>query len=78
MHHAVRIFGVSFLFHVIDSEMQMVDKIWFDWQNKHSSNFWSFEGGSVQAIANLTEYTEYPNGVSPALTVGYVTAFVQY
>jgi tyrosinase len=50
----------------------MVDKIWSDWQNKHPSNFWSFNGGSVQEIANLTEYTEYPNGASPALTLDTV------
>jgi len=47
----------------------MVDKVWFDWQHKHPSNFWSFEGGSVQALDNLTVYNEYPNGAPPALTL---------
>jgi tyrosinase len=52
----------------------MVDKVWFDWQRKHSSNFWSFKAGSVQAVENLTEYAEYPNGAPPALTVRHSTA----
>jgi len=50
----------------------MVDKVWFDWQHKHSSNFWSFEGGSVQAFENITVYTEYPNGAPPALSLDYL------
>jgi tyrosinase len=47
----------------------MVDKVWFDWQHKHPSNFWSFEGGSVQALENTTIYTKYPNGAPPALNL---------
>jgi hypothetical protein len=78
MHHAVRTMRFRFLLYLIDLETQMVDKVWYDWQNKHSSNFWSFEGGSIQAIANLTEYTEYPNGLPPAMTVGYVTVLALY
>ncbi|KIM83216.1 hypothetical protein PILCRDRAFT_7176 [Piloderma croceum F 1598] len=33
----------------------MVDKVWSDWHHRHSSNFWAYEGGSVQAIENSTE-----------------------
>jgi len=47
----------------------MVDKVWFDWQRKHEANFWAYEGGSVQAISNLTGYNTYPNGAPPALTL---------
>jgi len=50
----------------------MVDKVWSDWQHKHQSNFWSYQGGSVQALSNLTEYNAYPNGMPPALTLDSV------
>ncbi|THH18895.1 hypothetical protein EW146_g2182 [Bondarzewia mesenterica] len=45
----------------------MVDKVWYDWQHKSTSNFWSFFGGSVQAMDNVTYYNEYPNGAPPFL-----------
>ncbi|ETW81995.1 hypothetical protein HETIRDRAFT_384428 [Heterobasidion irregulare TC 32-1] len=47
----------------------MVDKVWYDWQHKNRSNFWAFEGGSVQAFDNRTYYDEYPNGAGPALSL---------
>ncbi|KAF7349069.1 Di-copper centre-containing protein [Mycena venus] len=43
----------------------MVDKMWFDWQNKHPSNKKAFFGGSVQALDNSTYYHEFPNGAGP-------------
>ncbi|KAF7350174.1 Di-copper centre-containing protein [Mycena venus] len=43
----------------------MVDKMWFDWQNKHPSNKKAFFGGSVQALDNATYYHEFPNGAGP-------------
>ncbi|ETW77359.1 hypothetical protein HETIRDRAFT_326548 [Heterobasidion irregulare TC 32-1] len=45
----------------------MVDKVWYDWQHKNPSNFWSYSGGSVEAITNVTYYNEYPNGAPPYL-----------
>lgn len=47
----------------------MVDKVWFDWQNKHPANARAYAGGSVQAFENETIYNQYPNGAPPYLTV---------
>jgi len=46
----------------------MVDKIWSDWQQKHS-NFWKFEGGSIQALLTLWLYQHFPTGLPPNLTL---------
>jgi tyrosinase len=43
----------------------MVDKIWYDWQNRDPVNFNSFYGGSVEHIDSLAAYNEYPNGGPP-------------
>jgi len=45
----------------------MIDKVWYDWQNRRPENFWSFHGGSVQAFESVTSYTEFPNGEAPYL-----------
>jgi len=45
----------------------MVDKIWYDWQLKHKANFWSYRGGSVQALEDYVDYDQNPNGVAPWL-----------
>ena len=47
----------------------MVDKIWYDWQNAHPENFWSFFGGSVNAHSQPGLYVQFPNGGSPFLNV---------
>ncbi|KAJ7101352.1 Di-copper centre-containing protein [Mycena belliarum] len=47
----------------------MVDKIWFDWQNKHSANKMAFIGGSVEALENVTYYREFPNGAAPFFSI---------
>jgi len=47
----------------------MVDKIWFDWQNKHPENFYSFFGGSVGAHSQPGLYKEFPTGGPPFLNV---------
>lgn len=54
----------------------MVDKIWSDWQNRYPENFWSFQGGSLQAISNVSEALEYPNGGPPWLNVGHLHIFL--
>jgi len=45
----------------------MVDKVWYDWQNKDPKNYWAYHGGSVPAFFNVTLYPEYPNGAPPFL-----------
>ena len=50
----------------------MVDKIWYDWQNAHPENFWTYHGGTVQGIQNVSYYSEYPNGGPPFLTVRFL------
>ena len=51
----------------------MVDKIWYDWQNRDPVNAKSFFGGSVQHANSLDDYNEYPNGGPPYLSVSTCT-----
>ena len=43
----------------------MIDKVWYDWQNRDPVNANSFNGGAVEQIANLTIYDVWPNGGAP-------------
>ncbi|KAI0663578.1 Di-copper centre-containing protein [Cubamyces menziesii] len=45
----------------------MVDKVWFDWQNKDPASFWSYKGGSVENLTSLQALKDYPNGMPPEL-----------
>jgi len=47
----------------------MIDKLWLDWQLRDPANAYTFFGGSVQALQNLSTYNEYPNGGPPFLSV---------
>ena len=47
----------------------MVDKVWFDWQNKDPASFWSYKGGSVENLTSLQALKDYPNGMPPELLV---------
>ena len=49
--------------------VQMVDKVWYDWQNANISNFWAYQGGSVQNLTSLQALADYPNGMPPSLYV---------
>ena len=46
----------------------MIDKIWFDWQNRNSASASSFSGGSV-SHANQGDDDEFPTGGPPYLSV---------
>ncbi|KAF7376539.1 Di-copper centre-containing protein [Mycena sanguinolenta] len=46
----------------------MVDRTWFKWQQKHNNKY-AFEGGSVQRLANASEFALYPNGGPPYLSL---------
>jgi hypothetical protein len=48
----------------------MVDRVWWEWQQKSVANKWAFEGGSVK------NKTASPTGVAPMLTVGIFTIFL--
>ncbi|KAG6901452.1 hypothetical protein C0995_011748 [Termitomyces sp. Mi166 len=48
--------------------MQMMDKIWYEWQLKHPENLNAFSGGSKAAIT-VEETEMYPVGMPPDLTV---------
>jgi len=48
---------------------QMIDKVWYDWQNKHPMNKYAYEGGSVTPIPSFANYTIFPNGLPPDLNV---------
>jgi tyrosinase len=52
-----------------DVGLQMVDKIWFDWQHRHPLNANSFFGGSVLSLESLEAFEQYPNGAPPYLSV---------
>ncbi|KAN0131516.1 Di-copper centre-containing protein [Lactarius tabidus] len=47
----------------------MVDKIWYDWQNRDPKNAKSYFGGSVQYLDSLASYNQYPNGAPPFLNL---------
>ena len=47
----------------------MIDKAWYDWQNKHPLSRYAFQGGSVSMFTNATLYAEFPNGAPPNLNV---------
>jgi hypothetical protein len=53
------------------SRRQMVDKIWYDWQNRDPKNAKSYFGGSVQYLDSLASYNQYPNGAPPFLNVRF-------
>ena len=71
MHHAVRpIFPLRTIpFRLSLVFPQMIDKIWFDWQNKLPMNKFAYEGGSVAELTNFTLSTIFPNGGPPFLNV---------
>ena len=48
---------------------QMIDKVWYDWQNKNSRNKYAYGGGSVTALPNFLNFTEFPTGLPPYLNV---------
>jgi len=50
----------------------MVDKIWYDWQNRDPANAMSFFGGSVEYLYSLAAYDEYPNGGPPYLNLNSI------
>lgn len=47
----------------------MVDKIWWDWQEKSIQSKYSYGGGSVAAINNFTTFTQFRTGLPPYLSV---------
>ena len=49
--------------------LQMVDKVWLDWQRRDPENANSFFGGSAQALQSLETYHQYPTGGPPYLSV---------
>ena len=42
----------------------MVDKIWYDWQNKSPKNKYAYGGGSVGATDSAT-FSQSPTGLPP-------------
>jgi len=50
----------------------MIDKIWYDWQQRNPKNAKSFFGGSVAALQSVDAYNQYPNGGPPFLNVSFL------
>ena len=73
MHHAVRAtsatrFTVSLSSHHVIA-MQMIDKVWYDWQNKRIENKYSYGGGSITPLPSFLAFEEFPTGLPPHLSV---------
>ena len=47
----------------------MIDKVWYDWQNKSPRNKYSYGGGSVTPLPHYTTYETFPTGLPPYLNV---------
>src|ERR1700753_3640650 len=69
LHHAVcTIF--SFIKNRTHTFLQMIDKVWYDWQNQDPSNKNIFAGGSISWAADSNiSYSQYPTGAPPLLNV---------
>ena len=72
LHHGVRILSAtSFTASRLSYYMvtQMVDKIWYDWQQKSIANQYAYGGGSLEATATFASFVQFPNGLPPYLSV---------
>ena len=68
MHHAVRdLLRLSLT--TLTWTMQMIDKIWYDWQEKSLRNKYAFGGGSVAALGSFAAFSQFPTGLPPFLNV---------
>ena len=47
----------------------MVDKIWYDWQQRSPKNRYSYGGGSVAALDSFADFTQFPTGLPPYCNV---------
>ena len=47
----------------------MIDRIWYEWQNRNLASATSFFGGSVEHLDNEADYQQYPTGGPPYLNV---------
>jgi len=49
--------------------LKMVDKLWWDWQNRALMNQVAFGGGSVSTFGIFPDFLEYQTGKAPPLNV---------
>ena len=49
--------------------IQMIDKIWYDWQRRDPSNKNAFGGGSISGQVDPSQVLTYPTGAPPFLNV---------
>jgi len=47
----------------------MIDKLWYDWQEKRPRNKYSYGGGSGSPLSDYATYTKFPTGLPPFLNV---------
>ena len=72
LHHGVRIISAASFtafylsYHTV---VQMVDKIWYDWQQKSAKNKYAYGGGSVEGVSVFATFSEFPTGLPPCLGV---------
>jgi len=71
LHHAVSTPSSSPVISAVKQPLlQMIDRLWTEWQHKAQQNGLSFGGGSVQARETFEMYQTFPNGGPPFLHVG--------
>ena len=72
MHHGVRVVSVTFCTafpFTYRPVVQMVDKVWYDWQKKGPKNQYSYGGGSVEGLVDFKTFSQFPTGLPPYLDV---------
>lgn len=57
------------------TSLQMIDKVWSDWQHRHPQNFWAYAGGSVPTITDFKQYVQFPNGAPSFMNVSFVPLY---
>ena len=72
LHHTVSLTPLPFslILAVNLPLLQMVDRLWAQWQLAAPENTFSFTGGSVRARETYATYQTFPNGGPPFLNVG--------
>ena len=69
LHHAVSSLAPPFVSTIDSPFLQMIDRLWAQWQLVAPQNAVSFMGGSVPARETFAIYQTFPNGGPPFLNV---------
>jgi tyrosinase len=75
LHHAVSPFASLLVLMLNSPLLQMIDRLWAQWQLVAPQNAVSFVGGSVPARETYAIYQTFPNGGPPFLHVGQTRSY---